>query len=84
MGTARVILQDSGTRAKITRVAVLRPARGHGIGEALMRHIETTLPARRFVLDAQLHALPFYERLGYTATGDVFMEAGIPHRRMEK
>jgi predicted GNAT family N-acyltransferase len=81
-GTARVLLKHS--TAKITRVAVLRAARGHGIGAALMRHIESTVPARRFTLDAQLHALPFYEHLGYVAESEVFMEAGIPHRHMAK
>ncbi|MEC8902256.1 MAG: GNAT family N-acetyltransferase, partial [Pseudomonadota bacterium] len=29
-----------------------------------------------------LHALAFYERLGFVAHGDVFMDAGIPHREM--
>jgi predicted GNAT family N-acyltransferase len=82
VGTARVLLKDS--TAKITRVAVLRKARGQGIGEALMRHIESALAVRRFALGAQLHALPFYERLGYVAEGEVFMEAGIPHRHMAK
>ncbi len=81
-GTARVILLDGA--AKITRVAVLKFARGRGIGVALMRHIETALPGRRFVLDAQVHALAFYESLGYAAYGEVFMEAGIAHRRMAK
>jgi predicted GNAT family N-acyltransferase len=81
-GTARVLLK--GSTAKITRVAVLRAARGHGIGEALMRHIESAVPVCRFTLTAQLHALPFYERLGYVAEGEVFMEAGIPHRDMTK
>ena len=82
IGTARVLLKAS--TAKITRVAVLRTARGHGIGAALMRHIESAVPVHRFTLGAQLHALPFYERLGYVAEGKVFMEAGIPHRHMAK
>ncbi len=81
-GTARVILLDDA--AKITRVAVQKFARGKGIGVALMRHIETALPARRLILDAQVHAVAFYENLGYAPYGEVFMEAGIPHRRMEK
>jgi len=81
-GTARVLERPDA--AKITRVAVLRAYRKHGIGAALMRHIEAALPARRFVLDAQVDALPFYERLGYVAEGEVFMEVGIAHRHMRK
>ena len=33
-------------------------------------------------LDSQVHAIGFYERLGFVAGGDVFMDAGIPHRNM--
>jgi predicted GNAT family N-acyltransferase len=34
-------------------------------------------------LAAQLHAIGFYERLGYVARGDVFLDAGIEHRWMD-
>ncbi len=30
-------------------------------------------------LTAQVHALPFYERLGFSETSEEFLEAGIPH-----
>ncbi len=83
-GTARVTLKDHGATAKISRVAVLRSARGLGIGAALMKHIENTVTARQFLLDAQTHALPFYRQLGYAAHGDEFIEAGIAHRHMQK
>jgi predicted GNAT family N-acyltransferase len=84
LGTARVILKDGGATAKISRVAVSQSARKLGVGAALMRHIEHSIGATRFVLDAQVHAMPFYQRLGYAAYGDKFMEAGIPHRHMQK
>ena len=35
-------------------------------------------------LNAQVHAVPFYERHGFKAEGELFDEAGIPHRRMQK
>ena len=83
-GTARVLFTPAGI-AKIGRVAVLRPARGRGLGAALLAAAEAELPlARSYALDAQVQALPFYERLGYAATGPAFMEAGIPHRHMVK
>ncbi|QFU00939.1 putative N-acetyltransferase YjcF [Halomonas sp. THAF5a] len=80
IGTAR-LLPD----AHIGRVAVLDEARGLGVGVALMRAaIEA---ARRdghprVELAAQTHALAFYERLGFEATGDEFLDAGIAHRNM--
>jgi len=84
VGTARVLMKDNGATAKITRVAVLQPARGQHIGEALLTHIHSTIPAQTYKLDAQTHALPFYERLGYHPQGETFLEANIPHRHMTR
>jgi predicted GNAT family N-acyltransferase len=87
VGTARVVLRDNGTLAKIGRVAVRRSNRGFGIGRLLIAAIEEAADLRRvnnFLLDAQTHALQFYTRLGYEAYGEEFMDAGIPHRHMKK
>src|SRR5258708_36584070 len=87
VGTARVVLRDSGTSAKIGRVAVRRSNRGVGIGKLLIAAIEGCPDLKRvhnFLLDAQTHALQFYARLGYEAYGKEFMDAGMPHRRMKK
>ena len=40
--------------------------------------------SERVYLGAQVTAVPFYERLGYRVFGEPFVEAGIPHRLMEK
>ena len=82
-GTARAIVKEAGL-VKIGRVAVLAPFRKFGIGAALMRRTEAEFPGASFVLDAQLQAMNFYERLGYVGDGPVFDDAGIPHRRMFK
>jgi predicted GNAT family N-acyltransferase len=42
------------------------------------------LRCREIVVDAQIDALPFYDRLGYVAEGPTFVEAGLVHRRMTK
>lgn len=39
---------------------------------------------RELVLAAQLHALPFYARLGFQAFGAEFEDAGLPHRMMRR
>ncbi len=39
---------------------------------------------KKLKLHAQSYAVPFYEKLGYTVTSPEFMDAGIPHRAMEK
>jgi ElaA protein len=83
VGTLR-LLESAAGEAKITRVAVVKAARGKGVGEALMRHAEAATDAAALTLDAQTHALAFYEKLGFAAYGAPFMEAGIAHRQMRK
>lgn len=83
VGTARLILK--GRTGKIGRVCVLRTARGQGIGAALIRAAVEELRARglgRAMLGSQVHAIPFYEGLGFAAEGPVYDDAGIPHRDM--
>jgi predicted GNAT family N-acyltransferase len=80
IGTGR--LKPSG---QIGRLAVLSPWRGRGVGRALLTALLDAAQAaghREVVLSAQLHAAGFYEKLGFTAEGDVYEEAGIPHQRM--
>jgi len=87
VGTARVVLRDNCTSAKIGRVAVCRSNRGFGIGKLLIAAIEATPDLKHvhnFLLDAQTHALQFYARLGYEPYGEEFIDAGIPHRHMRK
>ena len=38
----------------------------------------------RVILNAQVDAMPFYARHGFVASGDVFDEAGIAHRVMQR
>jgi predicted GNAT family N-acyltransferase len=83
VGTARLLVERD--HAKIGRVAVLREARGQGIGAALMAEAVAALRrrgVREAHLGAQVHALAFYERLGWEAHGPEFDDAGIPHRAM--
>ncbi|MBU6448136.1 MAG: GNAT family N-acetyltransferase [Rhodospirillales bacterium] len=82
-GTARAVEKTPGLR-KIGRVAVRAAFRKFGIGKALMQGIEAECPGSTFMLDAQTYAIGFYQRLGYTAEGPEFLDAGIPHRLMRK
>ncbi len=83
MGSARLLLD--GPTATIGRVCVLAEARGTGLGKALMRAALDSLRARGVTtaeLGAQVHAIGFYEALGFVAEGPEYMDAGIPHRHM--
>ncbi|MGC5345969.1 GNAT family N-acetyltransferase [Streptomyces sp. DT24] len=69
------------------RLAVVRSARGLGVGAALVRAVEDAargLGLAAVDLHAQTHALGFYERLGYEAYGPEFPDAGIAHRAMRR
>nr|WP_216654631.1 GNAT family N-acetyltransferase [Pseudogemmobacter hezensis] len=84
LGTARILIE--GDTGKIGRVCVLAEARGQGIGQALMREAIAVLRARpgvmRAKLGAQIHALGFYQALGFQAYGPEYQDAGIAHRDM--
>ena len=71
----------------IGRMAVLRTARGAGVGGAVLQALIAEAARRglpEVALNAQTHALAFYRRHGFEAVGEVFMEAGIPHRAMRR
>jgi ElaA protein len=84
VGCARILI--AGDTAKIGRVCVLGTYRGQGIGQVLMRaalELAQTQPGvLRAKLGSQVHALGFYERLGFRPVGNVYIEAGIAHRDM--
>ncbi len=84
VGCARLLVVD-GTM-KIGRVCVRAALRGTGVGVALIRaalDVGRTLPGvTQAKLGSQTHAIGFYERLGFHATGPEYLDAGIPHRDM--
>ncbi|MFJ1752582.1 GNAT family N-acetyltransferase [Kitasatospora sp. NPDC088134] len=95
LGTARLIsgaeaLAATGGvegRVLLGRLAVVKAARGTGLGVRLVRAVEESgreRGAREVELHAQVQALGFYERLGYTAEGPEYLDAGIPHRTMTR
>ncbi|QBE66461.1 GNAT family N-acetyltransferase [Pseudoduganella lutea] len=80
VGTGR-LLPDG----HIGRMAVMKHARGTGIGSALLRGLMAHARERGHpdvMLSAQTHAAPFYLAHGFTQVGGEFHEAGIPHIEM--
>ena len=85
-GTARLRAYEADN-GKVQRVAVLSEYRGMGAGALLMEAVEQAAKEkglRKLKLEAQVQAQPFYERLGYRAQGNVFMDANIKHITMSK
>lgn len=84
LGSARLLL--AGDVGKIGRVCVLPEGRGRGIGAALIRagvaYFRQRGDLSMVKLGAQTHALGFYAALGFHPVGEIYDDAGIPHRDM--
>ena len=71
----------------IGRMAVLKSARGTGIGGEVLEALITQAQGdgyRMVVLHAQSHARGFYEAHGFVAEGEEFIEADILHIAMSR
>jgi predicted GNAT family N-acyltransferase len=82
VGTGRM-LRDG----HIGRLAVLQAFRGRGLGAAVVQTLvkeAVSLGMGRVYLGAQVHALGFYEKLGFSVCGGSCVEAGIEHVHMER
>ena len=77
IATARLLSNNS-----IGRVAVLTTARGLSVGQRLMQAVIDYARAeqRKLVkLSSQVHAIGFYQALGFEVQGDEYLDCGIPH-----
>ena len=83
-GAARWRETDHGV--KLERFAVLAGFRNQEIGAALLHAVLADVRADRpnaaVYLNAQLRAVPFYERHGFRKEGEMFEEANIQHYKM--
>ena len=86
LGTAR--WRVKGDKIKLERFAVLKEARGKGVGAALVnavvKDVENSKEKGQMYMHAQVHAVPFYEKLGFKKEGDLFLECDIEHYTMVK
>ncbi len=82
VGTGRML--DDG---HIGRVAVLKEYRQKGFGKSIISALideASRLGIQRVFLGAQLHAVDFYKKLGFSEYGEIFLDAGIEHIHMER
>lgn len=67
---------------------VLSAERRKGYASSLMKdaiaYIQNNTSAQYVVLEAQVYARSLYDKLGFTAVSDEFLEDGIPHIKMQK
>ena len=87
VATGRFRKTDQGI--KIERIATLNKYRGKGYASELINYLisiaqDTFENELHFYLHAQVSVKPLYEKLGFTAYGNTFIEADIVHQAMEK
>lgn len=69
------------------RLAVRKQFRGKAYGKLILQEAEKWLcqqKIRTLELSAQVRVKTFYEALGYTASGDEYLDEYCPHIHMEK
>ena len=70
---------------KIGRIAVLKEFRNKGIGREIVNSAISyikELKAKKIYIYSQLHAVGFYEKLGFIVEGDIFYEEDHPHKKV--
>ena len=84
VATLRILWQPE--YAKIGRFAVRKSLRNQGVGSRLFTATLELIgknSCERIGLEAQVDRVAFYERFGFSAYGDEYLDAGIMHKRMK-
>ena len=79
--------EDASAVYILGRLAVVKTARGNGLGAFLLKEAADAAASRGAAvlrLHAQLAAAPFYEKNGFTRFGNVEYEEHTPHIWMER
>lgn len=86
LGCCLLTRMDTDT-VRLRQMAVPNNMQGKGIGRALMifaENIARDLGYKKLCMHARKTAVGFYQKLGYSISGDEFVEVTIPHYTMEK
>jgi predicted GNAT family N-acyltransferase len=85
-GTARWRFTEKGV--KLERFAVLKEFRGKGVGDRLVKAVledvyrHSDFNNQLIYLNAQLDAIPLYQKSGFQKVGGMFLECDIKHYQM--
>ena len=82
-----ILTKVSEETCKLRQMAVHEKMQRNGIGAALMHFAENVARDAGFksmIMNARKTAQGFYEKLGYKADGNEFIEVTIPHYEMRK
>lgn len=82
-----LLTREDQTSVRLRQMAVANNLQGKGIGASMMNYAENIARDagyKKIIMHARKTAIGFYEKLGYTVTGNEFTEVSIPHYVMEK
>ncbi|MCL2621042.1 MAG: GNAT family N-acetyltransferase [Defluviitaleaceae bacterium] len=85
VAVGRILLHND--KFILGRIAVLKEHRGKGFGRLVTQALidkSVEMGAMEVELSSQTHAIGLYEKLGFVAYGDEYMDAGIPHYSMKR
>lgn len=86
LGCCLLTKQDENS-VRLRQMAVANNLQGKGIGASMMNYAENIARDagfKKIIMHARKTAIGFYEKLGYSVTGEEFTEVSIPHFVMEK
>lgn len=86
-GCCRLFPSESDNTYVMGRLAVRKQFRGKGYGNLILQKAEQWLCQQNICtleLSAQVRVKPFYEAIGYTASGEEYLDENCPHIHMEK
>ena len=84
VGTGRITIND---KAKISRLAVEKSYRRHGIGKKIVYELEKVARknhVKEITLSSNFQSIPFYRTCGYKEMGTPFIECGVEVQKMVK
>ena len=87
IGCGRIYPAEDLISYHIGRVAVFKEYRNRHFGARLLAELEYAANKQGAMcvrLDAQLQAIPFYEKQGYVICGEEHMDEHVPHIEMMK
>lgn len=82
LGTARLFPVAEGLQ--FGRFCLVPAARGTGVARAIMDRALRLGTGQNMLLDAQVPLVGYYENYGFTPSGELFDDAGVPHQPMRR
>lgn len=71
---------------KFSRIAIVKKHRQKGYGKLALNYLINFIKEKKrpltFIVNAQVEAVPFYEKLGFLKEGETFLDANILHIKM--